>query len=109
MENVTYGHVGLHPRELAAPICDFSQPVRDLEVTLSGNTLTIEGHTETREEEEKENYYRREISAGKFSRSIMLPAEVDDAKTKAIFADGVLELTFTKMVKSKRRKLKIEG
>lgn len=80
----------------------------DLDVSISGNTLMIEGHTKEQKEEEKENYYRREISKGEFSRSIMLPAEVDDANTKAVFSDGVLELTLPKKVTSKRRKLKIE-
>ncbi len=41
-------------------------------------------------------------------RTLSLPGGVDDSKTKANFADGVLELTLPKMEKAERKKVKID-
>ncbi|MCK5481531.1 MAG: Hsp20/alpha crystallin family protein [Gammaproteobacteria bacterium] len=80
----------------------------DVEVTLSENTVTIRAHTLREEKEEKEEYYRREMSRGDFQRTLTLPSGVDDAKAKASFADGVLELTIPKMEKTSKRKVKVD-
>ena len=80
----------------------------DVEVTLSENTVTIRAHTLREEKEEKEEYYRREMSRGDFQRTLTLPSGVDDTKAKASFADGVLELTIPKMEKTSKRKVKVD-
>lgn len=51
--------------------------------------------------------YRSEISQGSFSRTIALPAEVDDSKAKASIKDGMLELTLPKVEKSRRHSIAI--
>jgi len=81
---------------------------KDIEVSVSGNMLTIRGETKKETKEEKGDYYRAEISRGAFSRTVALPAEVDDSKTKAAMKDGVLELTLPKVEKAKRRSIKID-
>jgi HSP20 family protein len=81
---------------------------KDLEVSVTENTVTIRGTTGTEEEEEKGDYYRREISRGAFSRTVMLPSEVNGEKAKAFFKEGTLELIFPKVEKSKRHKIKVE-
>ena len=80
----------------------------DLEVTLSNNTLTIHGKTEKKSEEKKGEYLHREISSGEVSRSVMLPADVDESGAKASFKDGMLELTLPKVKRSKRHKIDIQ-
>jgi HSP20 family protein len=75
----------------------------DVEVSVSGNMLTLSGETGSEEREEKGNYYRCEISRGAFSRSLTLPTEVDESKAKASMKDGMLELTLPRVEKSKRR------
>ena len=79
----------------------------DIEVSVSGNLLTLEGTMSTEQTEEKGSYYRSEISRGTFSRTLALPAEVDDAKAKASMKDGVLELTLPKVEQAKRRTITI--
>ena len=79
----------------------------DLEVSISGNMLSIRGKSEHEEKEEKGNYYRSEITRGSFARTLTLPAEVDEAKAKAELKDGVLHMTLPKADKAKRRLLKI--
>lgn len=79
----------------------------DITVSLSDGSLTIQGETRSEKKEEKQAYYRCEISHGAFSRTIGLPAAVDAAKAKASMKDGVLELTLPKVEKAKRRSIAI--
>ena len=81
---------------------------KDLDVTMSDNTVTIKGSVKHEEKEEKGDYYRREISEGSYARTVTLPAEIDSSKAKAHFKDGLLELTLPKVEKSKRRSITVE-
>lgn len=81
---------------------------KDLDVSLTENTVTLRGQTGREEKEEKGHYYRCEISRGEFIRTVALPADVDTEKAKAEFKDGVLELTLPKVEKAKRRTIKLE-
>lgn len=81
---------------------------KDLDISVSDNTVTIKGSTRHEEKEEKGDYYRREITSGSFSRSVALPAEVDGSKATANFKDGVLELTLPKVEKTKRHSIKLD-
>ncbi len=81
---------------------------KNLEVSLSDDSLTIKGSTKTEQEEEKGDYYHREVSSGSFSRTVRLPAEVDGEKVKSSFKDGILELTLPKVKKAKRQTIKVE-
>lgn len=74
----------------------------DLDITMTSNSVLLKGKTRHEEKEEKENYYRSEISYGVFQRSMMLPVEVDADKAKATFKDGMLELTVPKSDKASR-------
>jgi HSP20 family protein len=79
----------------------------DIEISVSDSSLTIKGETRTEEKEEKGDFYRCEISRGAFSRTLALPAPVDDSKAQAVMKDGVLELTLPKVEKSKRHTIAI--
>jgi len=79
----------------------------DIEISVSDSSLTIKGETKTEEKEEKGDYYRCEISRGAFTRTVELPAAVDDSKAKASMKDGMLELTLPKVEKSKRHTITI--
>ncbi len=81
---------------------------KDLDVSMSDNTVTIKGTMSREEREEKGDFYRCEISRGAYARTVTLPAPVDGAKAKAKFKDGVLELTLPKLEKTKRRSIAVE-
>ena len=81
---------------------------KDLDVTMSDNTVTIKGSASHEKEETKGDYYRREMSSGTFSRTVTLPAEVDVDKANATYKDGVLELTLPKLAKAKRHKVTVK-
>ena len=81
---------------------------KDLDISLTKNTVTIKGITRHQEEVEKGDYYRCEISGGSYMRMVTLPADIDEDKAKAKFKDGVLELTLPKVEKAHRRTIKVE-
>lgn len=81
---------------------------KDIEVSLTERTLSINGKTRKEAKEEKGQYYRREISTGEVSRTLTLPAEVDGQKAKAEFKDGVLEIVIPKIAKSNRVQVEVK-
>ena len=81
---------------------------KDLDITMTDNTVTIKGSVSQEKEEKKGDYYRKETSSGSFSRTVALPAEVDGSKADATYKDGVLELTLPKVTASKRRKVTVK-
>jgi HSP20 family protein len=80
----------------------------DLDVTVTENAVTIKGATRREEKERKGDYYRREISAASFARTVALPSDVDGTQAKAEFKDGVLELVIPKHAESTRHAIKVE-
>jgi HSP20 family protein len=80
----------------------------DLDVSMTDSTVTIKGTTSHEEKQEKGNYYRCEIARGAFSRTVALPSNVDTDKAKAVFNEGILELTIPKVEKAKRKNITVE-
>lgn len=80
----------------------------DISVSLTGDTLTITGKKAEEKEVKRENYYRKEIRSGAFSRSLTLPVQVDKDKVKAKYKDGVLELVLPKAPEEKEKEVKIK-
>ena len=81
---------------------------KDIDISVTKNTVTIKGKTSHEEKEEKGDYYRCEMSRGEYSRTMALPSDVNEEKAKAKFKDGILELTIPKAEKSKRQTVKVE-
>jgi HSP20 family protein len=73
--------------------------LEDLQITLNHDMLTIRGRREHDEEVEHGNYFYQECYWGKFSRSIILPVNVDASKTKARMKNGILTVTLPKITK----------
>jgi HSP20 family protein len=80
---------------------------KDIEVSLSKDTLTIKGEKREEKEDKGKDFYRMERSYGSFSRTIPLPTEVDQDKVKAEFKKGVLTVTIPKTAKAMKEKRKI--
>lgn len=68
----------------------------DLEITITGNRLTVSGKRESEKEKKHESYYLVERFYGSFSRSFTLPPGVDAGAMKAELKDGVLTMTVPK-------------
>lgn len=81
---------------------------KEIDISLSNGILTLKGEKKREREEKDENYHVLERSYGSFSRSLLLPAEVQEDKVKASYKDGILTITFPKTEKAKERAIKIE-
>jgi len=67
--------------------------LEQLELSISGDVLTIQGFRLTGEDLEGGWYHRRERESGGFNRAVRLPAEVDGDKTEASYQAGMLTVT----------------
>ncbi len=81
---------------------------KDIDLTITEDTLTIKGEVKRSEEVKDDEYLLSELSYGKFSRTITLPAEVDSGKAKAVSRDGIIEITLPKKKESKAKEIKVE-
>ena len=81
---------------------------KDLEVTVSGDLLTVKGEKRAEKEEKGTNFYVSERSFGTFQRSFALPEGVDRNGIGAAFAKGVLTVTLPKTVQAQKEQKKIE-
>jgi len=81
----------------------------DIEVTVTGDLLTIKGEfkSENDERDEKRNYHRQERRYGSFSRQVALPTSVNSDACQADFENGVLTLTLPKAEEAKVKKVQI--
>lgn len=80
----------------------------DIEVSLSGNNLTIRGEKSYRDEKKSWNNYLLECSYGSFQRSIPLTSEVEPGKIKAAYKHGVLTITLPKTSAARQRMRRIK-
>ena len=80
----------------------------DLDITVSGNRVTISGEKKAEDKVEKKDYYRLERSYGRFSRSVRLPCEIVAEQAKADFNDGVLEISIPKTEAAKEKVRRVE-
>jgi HSP20 family protein len=78
-----------------------------LEVSVTGNMLTIKGHKPGAPAEEHRAVYSSERPAGDFSRSIPLPASVNPEAVSAVARDGVLTVRLTKNERAKSRHIRV--
>ncbi|MFO0945522.1 MAG: Hsp20/alpha crystallin family protein [Planctomycetota bacterium] len=70
---------------------------KDLEITLSGDTLTLAGKKEEKTEKKEENFHHTECSFGEFRRTLRLPATVDTEKVTAEHNNGVVTIHVKKV------------
>lgn len=81
----------------------------DLDISLSGNRLTISGKREAEEKVENETWYAFERSYGSFTRSFTLPEGVDTEHVNADLKHGVLTLMLPKVPEAQPKKIAIKG
>ena len=81
----------------------------DLEINITNESVTIRGSRERKEEVKEKDYFYQELFWGTFSRSIILPQEVDPENSAASLKNGVLTIKMPKMGRSRSKKLKIRS
>ncbi len=80
----------------------------DLDIQTAHNDLVISGERKPAEQNENVRFHRRERDAGKFSRIVKLPGEIDSEKIEATLALGVLTVTLPKAEAAKPRQIQIK-
>jgi HSP20 family protein len=81
---------------------------KDVEVSLTGNLLTIKGQRKAQRESKEDKYFVREMAYGAFERSFTLPEGVDAAKVFAKYGNGMLEIKVPAPLAEAPRKVAIE-
>ena len=82
---------------------------KDLDITLTGNRLTVSGKREAERREEGETFYARERSYGSFSRSFTLPDGADVDHAEADLRSGVLTLSVPERPEHQPKKISLKG
>ena len=84
---------------------------KDIDVTVTNDSIRISGEKKHEKEEEEKDYYRHERFCGSFDRVIDLPAEVEEDKAEAEFSKGVLTIRLPKSeeAQTKHKKIKIKS
>ena len=79
----------------------------DLDISITNDMVTIKGNRGSEEKIKQSDYYYQELYWGAFSRSIILPEEIDADNAKASMKNGVLTIRLPKLAKSRTKKIKI--
>lgn len=80
----------------------------DLDLSVTANQVTLAGERKISEEAADARYHRREREAGRFSRAVALPGDIDPDNVKARLVDGVLTVTIAKAEKAKPRQIAVQ-
>lgn len=80
-----------------------------IDISLTREMLTISGIRADEKEVEEENYFQRELYWGSFSRTILLPEEVDVERAEATEKHGILMIRLPKINKKRETKLKVRA
>jgi HSP20 family protein len=81
----------------------------DLDISVTGDTFSISGERMLAVENEEAQYHRREREAGKFSRIISMPTQVNTDKVEAHCADGVLTVILPKAEAAKPKQIAVKA
>ncbi|MBW1802750.1 MAG: Hsp20/alpha crystallin family protein [Deltaproteobacteria bacterium] len=81
----------------------------DLDISVTGDTLSISGERKIPAEDENARYHRKEREAGKFNRIISLPAQMDTGNVEALCTDGILTVVLPKVETAKPKQISIKS
>lgn len=81
---------------------------KDVNVSISGELLTIKGEKKKEKEEKDERHHYVERYSGSFQRSFRLPVNIQSDKVEASFKKGVLTVTLPKSEEAKKKAIEIK-
>ncbi len=81
----------------------------DLELTIARDMITIRGKREESRTISEENFFTKELYWGSFSRTILLPAEIDPEEAEATEKHGLLTVKLPKIDKDKKTSVKVKS
>lgn len=81
----------------------------DLDVAISRDMVTVKGKRESERTIADDDYFHKELYWGSFSRTIVLPQEIDVDAAEAIEKHGLLIIKLPKLDKNRQTRLKVRG
>lgn len=80
----------------------------DIDINVTNDSITVKGKRHRDKEVKDEDYFYQECYWGKFSRSVILPQEVDAEKTYANFKNGILTVHLPKLNRQRSKKVRVK-
>ncbi|MEK9173251.1 MAG: Hsp20/alpha crystallin family protein, partial [Patescibacteria group bacterium] len=80
----------------------------DIDINVTNDSVTIKGRRRRAREVKDEDYFYQECYWGRFSRSVILPQEVDPEGSYVNFKNGILSVHLPKLNRKKARKLRVK-
>jgi len=80
----------------------------DLTIDITSESVSIKGKREMQDKIKEDDYFYQECYWGRFSRSIILPQEIDPEKADASLKNGVLTIRLPKINRDKAKKLRVK-
>jgi len=81
---------------------------QDIDVSVTGEMLTVTGEKKQEASREGKNYHVVERVYGKFSRSVRLPTTVDPDRVQARYRDGILWVSMGKTASANSKRIEVE-
>lgn len=81
----------------------------DIDITVANDMVTIKGSRSREEKITQDDYFYQECYWGSFSRSVIVPVDIDSEQIEADLKDGILTVIIPKAAKAKTKKVKVKG
>lgn len=81
----------------------------DIDITVANDMVTIKGSRKKEEAVSQDDYFYQECYWGNFSRSVIIPVDIDSEGIEADLKDGILTVIIPKAAKAKTKKVKVKG
>lgn len=81
----------------------------DIDITVANDMVTIQGSRSREEKVHDDDYFYQECYWGGFSRSVIVPVDIDSEHIEADLKDGILTVVVPKAAKAKTKKVKVKG
>ncbi|MEA1926505.1 MAG: Hsp20/alpha crystallin family protein [Patescibacteria group bacterium] len=78
-----------------------------VDISVENDVLTVSGSREEKKEIKREDYYRKEVRSGSFSRSVILPMKVKGEQAGAEFKKGILKIMLPKAEEVKPKRIEV--
>ncbi len=82
--------------------------INEIDISITNDMITIRGERSWEGKDKIDKFYYNECFWGPFSRSLILPQEINADKAKASIKNGLLSIYLPKLIKTKKKTLKIE-
>ncbi len=81
----------------------------DIDITVANDMVSIKGSRQKEENVAADDYFYQECYWGSFSRSVIVPVDIDSEHIEADLKDGILTVIVPKAAKAKTKKVKVKG